>query len=160
MLNIKDKHKRFVSVALPAASLAVLLLAVLLIKPEQTGLVVLDNPDANSSRRIDASVTLNMFDGEVLPRDAFVVVDIDGISTRISVEEFIKISGMDFNYSLGSLKAANYYGYGYTGNFSYRINLSQFPMDRDFLSGNHLLTMKIVYGKNVLSERKKNVFVG
>ncbi len=149
------EHKKIITITLPFASILVLLLAVILIKPEPTGLVIYDN----SSRKIDAAVTLNLFEGEVLPSDSIVLIDIDGKTARISVSEFIQKSGGEFNYTQGILRAANYIGYGYTGNYTYKLNLSQLLIERNLTSGNHLLTMNIIYGRTVLSERKKNIFI-
>ena len=152
-----DKSKIIISILLPLFSIAAILLFVNITNNTITGSVVFNQ---NSTRYIDADVSLTTYPDEILPENAYIVITLDNSTSKMSVKEFIQRTGMGYDYTYGSVPAANYLGRGYTGNYTYRLNLSQFNVNRKVGFGNHVFTTSIIYKGTILSERAKTIFVG
>ena len=138
---------------LPLISLVVIISFLLATKPSPTGMAVLEI-NATPDRAITAKVTLKLSKNELIPEDALVVVILDDREASMPIKKFIEISNQPYNYTKGTLHIADYEGYGYIGDYSYSIELSNFELDTKILTGEHTFTTKIIYNEKVLYEEQ------
>lgn len=122
-------------------------------KPTPTGMAILDinsSPDMS----ITAKVTLKLSKNELIPENALVIVTLDDRETSMPIKKFIELSNQPYNYTKGTLDIANYEGYGYIGDYTYSIDLSNFDFDTKVIAGDHTFTTKIIYKEKVLYEKE------
>ena len=143
------KYHIHVSYLLPIASILIIITFTSFSKPSATGLAVYSNS------AFDASIALQTHEGELLPEHAEIAVLLDGQGASLTVKEFIEKTGNDFNYTEGKLGVIDYEGKGFTGNYTYRLNLTAIGLNTPLQPGNHSLKMSIVYDDIVLSENSQ-----
>ncbi len=148
---------RILSVAIPLASVLIVIGFLSLSQPQITGFAV--GNVSSGLRTLDASVSLQTFSGELIPDTSVVVVMLDARKAILPIKEFILRTGKPFNYTQGSLSSINYTGLGFTGDYLYTLSLSEFPIDREVKKGEHHLTMQIVYLQHVLFEKQEDIAV-
>lgn len=140
----------------PFLSIVIILFFLFFFKTPETptGLTALD---ITEERTITAKVTLKLSKNELIPEDSLVIVMLDDKETSMPIKQFIELSQQPYEYIQGKQPIASYEGYGYIGDYTYSIDLSNFDLDRKVLSGDHKFTTKIIYKEKVLYE-KKNPF--
>src|SRR3989338_6283374 len=116
-------NNRFITMLMPLASILVLIAAFLFIKPQVTGFVV---QEPSGASLVNADVSLTTKEGEALPPDTIVEVAIDERKAAMTVQEFIRRSGLPYEIGMGPLESFGS-GVGYTGNHSYNLTLAEFP---------------------------------
>lgn len=156
MVQMKKKnlHKK-INYLLPIIS--ILLVAGFLIysKPGITGQLILDP----GKRIIDADVVLTTRSSELVPENAEIVVAIDNQQRNMSIKDFISKTGSDFIYETKKEPKLDYEGYGYTGNFTYRLNISQFNLNLTVKPGEHSIKTQIVFYNRTLYEKVEKVMI-
>ncbi len=137
---------------LPFISLIVIISFLIATKPSPTGMAIIDIEPQESS--VTAKVTLKLSKNELIPEDALVFVILDDKEASMPIKQFIELSNQPFNYTQGTLPIANYEGYGYIGDYTYSIELSNFNLDTKVFTGKHTFTTKIIFEDKVLYEQE------
>jgi len=91
--------------------------------PGVTGFVVVE---------LGADVRLEV--GGFLPKNAVVVVSLDGVEKRIRVDDFIVKTGEKFEMEKE----------GFVGNYIYSLDISEFGLNTVLEEGNHVLKVSVV----------------
>ena len=112
-------------------------------------------------RQIKTSTT------EILPEYSIVRVSILDSSKNLikngmgymDVKEFLELSGEEINYTYGVNKNIGYEGYGYMGEHTYYINLSNFNVNRMLRPGVYTLITEIVYNDSIISSGERIISV-
>lgn len=122
------------------------------------GMAVLDI-DTIPENSVTAKVTLKLSKNELIPENALVIVMLDDKKASMPIKQFIMLSNQPFNYTEGTLPIADYEGYGYIGDYTYSIDLSNFDLETKVAAGNHKFTTKIVYKDMVLYEKETSFVI-
>ena len=146
--------KIIISIALPIVSILIII-GFIASTNQITGLVILDN--TTSQHLIDADITLKTYPDELLPENAHIQISIGNTTASLTIKEFIEKTGTPYNQSYGALPVINYVGRGFTGNHTYKLNLSQLNIDRNIGTGSHTLKTSIVYNGELLFESKREI---
>ena len=77
----------------------------------------------------------------------------------MAIEDFIQLSGEQFETTDGQLPAIEYSGPGYTGSYNYTIGLSEFGIDRALPPGNYTLRTEVSYNGNAITSVERSVAV-
>jgi hypothetical protein len=145
------KHHIHISYLLPLLSLLVILFFLITTKPDITGLTIADNQE----QTFDASLSLTTNENELLPENAEIIILFNNQGRSLTVKEFIEKTNQNFHYTTGELPLVNYQGKGYTGDYSYNLNLSTIGFNTSLEPGSYPLQMSIVYQDIVLSENNE-----
>lgn len=133
--------RRFLPYLLPILSVLVLIV-IFLIDPAITGF-------ATRESILNVDVVLRTEEGEFLPRDAIVLVSLGDEVREIMVEEFINKSGGKFELL----------DEGYSGDYEYKLDISEFGLDNTLERGEYVLKIDVVYGDIVLSSDERTIEV-
>lgn len=147
------KAHKLMPYVLPAASLIVIMIAVLFFRPQLTAFVIA-NPSINAEIRITAV--------QVLPQDASIHIFLEkegSIAREISAstaDDFIKqFPGQNgLQYKPGRNEEIDYEGDGYIGSEVFDIKI-----DTANLKGKYALITKISYQNKLLSETQQEVSI-
>ncbi len=150
-----DKN-HLISILVPSISLILIAIAFFAIRPETTGLVVMP---PNGTKLVNADVTLITKSNEVIPPDAIVEVEIDGLKDKMTVSNFIIKTGMEYQLANANLTDFGYFGPGFTGDYSYKLNLSDFKINRDIGKGEHRFITRIIYHNHLLYEKENRIMI-
>lgn len=149
--------KLWVTYALPAFSVLVLLGYISMSQPAITGFAAINITE--EYKELDADINLQTYAGEVLPDTTKVAITLDRETAFMTLGDFIRRTGEPFNYTKGKLAAINYEGYGFGGNFTYSLPLSAFNIFRKVKPGEHTIKMQLIYLQHVLLEKEEAVVV-
>ena len=96
---------------------------------------------------------------ELMPETVEIAITLDDRTASMTIKEFIEKTGQEFSYQQGKMEQLSYEGYGYTGNYTYKLPLSAFNLDRNVKPGSHVLKTQIKYNNLVLFERENPVII-
>jgi hypothetical protein len=133
--------KKFTPYIVPIVSV-LLILSILLIDPEFTGLAVFENKEV--------MIELNTFKDLVLPGNAELEVTIENKSSRLTIKEFIEKTGEEFELVEGSIDSIGFEGMGYTGNETYYLPLSEFGFEEGY---NKEIGINVYYDNILISSQ-------
>jgi len=155
-----NKHKT-ISFILPITSVLIIALFLIFAKPTTTGLTVLETDNANISeeRTLEADVVLKTKEKEILPENTLIVVTINDKSASMNIKDFIFLCDKEYDYEFGRLESIDYEGYGFTGNHTYKLGISNFDLDLKIILGTHSLTTKIVFEDKILYENIESIII-
>lgn len=111
------------------------------------GFAVLENMD-----QVTSKIRVELNDMVVIPKGALVEVRLDNVRASMTLEEFITKTGKEFEIKDGANPLIEYWGEGYTGNYVYELDLSDFGIVNVKEKDNHLLTIRVSYGDKVISQ--------
>jgi hypothetical protein len=137
---------------LPVASIVLLL--IIISRPDITGFMTARYP-ALSTISAKASVTIAS-DG-FIPEDALVTVYLDDRSASMKFSDFVTRTGADYNRIKEQIPSIAYDGYGYGGEHTYALDISEFGMGTNVISGNHTVIIEVKYKDMVLSTSSQTV---
>jgi len=132
---------------LPVASVIIIL--VIIARPDITGFVTARSLSQQSLIEAKASVTIAS-DG-FIPENAVVTVYLDNASASMEFGDFVKKSGSPFDRRREQVPTIAYDGYGYGGEYTYLVDISQFGIDTLVGPGAHTVNVEVSYGESVLS---------
>ncbi len=121
--------------------------------PNITGLAVQDQV------QISSQIQLKMDPEVVMPPSALVKVTLDGKSSSMTIEDFIEKTGQDYSYEQGTFPQINYKGQGYTGDYTYTLDLSEFNLGLVPRKDQYLLEIDIIFNNELLSHSEEIVTV-
>ena len=150
------KHN-LISILIPVFSILLFTGAYFFLDPSTTGLVIYEPNQTN--KLVNADVILKTKPTEVIPADAIVEVSIDGKKAQMSIAEFIKKTGNDYKIEKGEIPDFNFYGLGFTGDYTYGLTLADFKIDRNIGIGEHTFITRIKYQNRVLYEKENNIMI-
>ncbi|MBT3691282.1 hypothetical protein HOG16_03515 [Candidatus Woesearchaeota archaeon] len=133
--------KKFTPYIVPVISV-LLILSILLIDPEFTGLAVFENDEV--------MIQLNTFKDLVLPENAELEVSIENVSSRLTIKEFIEKTGEEFELVEGKIESLSFEGMGYTGNQTYYLPLSEFGFEDGYAKD---IEINVYYGDLLISNQ-------
>jgi hypothetical protein len=146
-----------ISILVPIISVLLIVAAIFFIKPDITGLVVLEQ-DTNN-KLVNADVTLKTKSSEVIPANAFIQIELDGKKAQMSVSDFIMKTGKPYKMGTGELPEFDFYGVGFTGDHSYSLTLADFNIDRNIGKGEHIFVTRIIYQNQILYEKQNSIMI-
>ena len=152
-------HKLIISFALPIISLAIIVSFLVFTKPAAVGFTVVNANITPLGQTIEADVTLITNPNELMPETVEIAITLDDRTASMTIKEFIEKTGQEFSYQQGKMEQLNYEGYGYTGNYTYKLPLSAFNLDRNVKPGSHVLKTQIKYNNLILFERENPVVI-
>ena len=152
-------HKLIISFALPIISLAIIISFLTFTKPAAVGFTVVNANITPLGQTIDADVSLITNPNELMPETVEIAITLDDRTASMTIKEFIEKTGQEFSYQQGKMEQLSYEGYGYTGNYTYKLPLSAFELDRNVKPGSHVLKTQIKYNNLVLFERENPVVI-
>jgi hypothetical protein len=138
---------------LPVAS--VLLLAILLIRPDITGLMTA-KPSAGA-REVSAKISVAIAKEGFIPEDSSVAVYLDGRNASMKFGDFVALTGAGYSRVRERIPQINYEGYGYGGEYAYVLDISEFGLDTSVEPGNHELNIQVIYNGSVKSNTSQNI---
>ena len=147
-----------ISLILPITSFFIIIGFVFYGNPSYTGMVTYEI--GNSTRMIQSDVILKTKENEIVPEYAIIKISLDDKRAMLTVKEFIEKTKKPFNYTYGSLEKISYTGYGYSGNYSYTLNLSDFSINTTINLGSHSFVTEITYEDKILFRQEKDIIVG
>ncbi len=151
-------HKyNLISILVPVFSVLIIVSAVIFLKPDVTGLVI-HEPGA-IPQNVNADVTLKTKSNEVIPPNAIIEVQLDENKAGMYIKEFIEKTGKDYKIETGALEEFGFYGPGYTGDYIYSMELSEFDIDREIGVGEHIFTTRIIYRNQILYEKENRIMI-
>ena len=109
--------------------------------------------------RISANVSITISQDGFIPYNSYVVVYLDGEKRLMSIDKFIKSTGEKYDYRKGRLEEINYTGFGYAGPHTYSLDLSMFGFDNVVSSGEHNLTVEVMYKNFVISHYTEKIVI-
>lgn len=138
--------------------ISIILIAVFLINPDLTGLVVGggETPD-ETLKHLTGKVRITVF--EIIPRDSIVTVFLGDQSSDMPLREFIAKSGERYIIEYGQIPEIGYEGEGYAGGYSYTLELSEFDLDLNLEPGSYTLITEVSYGDFVLSSTAEDIII-
>jgi len=151
----KHKHYNIISILVPTFSVLLVVAVYFLLEPSTTGLVVYGPEEA--TKLVNADVTLSTKKGEIIPPGALVQIWIDGNKASMTIKDFIFKTGKE--YSLDNGELFGYTGKGFTGDHTYTLTLSDFPIDRNIEKGEHRFITRIIYRNQVLYEKENRIMI-
>jgi len=137
--------------------LSVVLVLILLTRPDITGLMAAKPSDEPGMINISANVSITIKDGGFIPEGSIVTVYLDDRSSSMGFGEFVKMTGAA--YSRTSQQATGYEGYGYGGPYTYSLDVSEFGIDTAVAKGRHTLMFKVGLDDRVFSSNSQNIDV-
>ena len=140
-------------------SLAIIASFLVFTKPATVGFTVVDANITPLGQTIDADVSLITNPNELMPETVEIAITLDDRTASMTIKEFIEKTGQEFSYQQGKMEQLNYEGYGYTGNYTYKLPLSAFNLDRNVKPGSHVLKTQIKYNNLILFERENPVVI-
>ena len=143
--------KEKISILLPVLTITVLF--VLFARPQMTGFLV--GPESV----VSADIKITTAGGVILPADSLVTVTLGEEASSMPISLFIQKSGGTFEFVRGSVPELGYEGWGYTGNHTYIVPLSEFNMTRAVGPGEHSIGVKIEYSGHLISSTEEKVLV-
>ena len=153
------EKKLIISFALPVISLAIIASFLVFTKPATVGFTVVDANITPLGQTIDADVSLVTHPNELMPETVEIAIILDDRTASMTIKEFIEKTGQEYNYKEGKMEQLDYEGYGYIGNYTYKLPLSAFKLDRDVEPGSHVLKTQIKYNDLILFERENSVVI-
>ncbi len=149
--------RNMIQFAVPVASVLIFLSAYLFLDGGATGLVV---HDSNlTEQMVDADVLFETREGEVIPPDALIEVWIDNRKDAMTVAEFIRRTGKEYEIKQGELLEFDFMGKGFSGNHLYNLTLADFDIDRNIGPGEHRFLTRIVYRGQLLYEKENHIMI-
>jgi hypothetical protein len=130
--------------------LSVVLVAVLLTRPDITGLAVAKPSGADASE-ISANITVIIPGDGFVPEGSEVLIYLDDREAKMGIAEFINRTGAAYDRGMGKVQNIGYEGYGFEGAHTYQLGLTYFGVDTSVEPGNHTLVVLVLYGKNIIS---------
>ena len=152
-------HKLIISFALPIISLAIIVSFLVFTKPAAVGFTVVNANITPLGQTIEADVTLITNPNELMPETVEIAITLDDRTASMTIKEFIEKTGQEFSYQQGKMEQLSYEGYGYIGNYTYKLPLSAFNINRETKPGNHILKVQIRYNNKILFERENPVII-
>lgn len=138
---------------LPAAS--IVLVFVLVMRPDITGFMA--TKPLSDSGGISANVSVTIGKDGFIPENSTVTVYLDERSASMKFGDFVARTGAAYDRIRGQVAAINYEGYGYGGEYTYALSVSQFGIDTLVGSGNHTVTIEVRYEGVVLSSSSQAI---
>jgi hypothetical protein len=148
--------RKIISIALPIISVAIILAASFFLEPEVTGLVIYDEGEEG---KVNADVILSTKASEVIPVQAIVEVWLDEQMASMSIAQFIKKTGEEYEVAKGEMPEFKFSGYGFTGDHDYRLSLADFDLNREIGKGEHVFKTRIKYRDMVLYEKENRIMI-
>ena len=87
------------------------------------------------------------------------VVWVDDRNAMMTAKEFITKSGKEFQRIEGELTRINYKGFGYTGNNTYKLNVTDFEINTTVKKGEHKIVTEIIHGDLILYRNEKVIVI-
>ncbi|MCX6818168.1 MAG: hypothetical protein NTU57_04915 [Candidatus Aenigmarchaeota archaeon] len=140
---------------LPVASVIIIL--VLILRPDISGFVTARSLSQQSLIEAKASVTIAS-DG-FIPENAVVTVFLDDESASMEFGDFVEKSGAAFDRRREQVPSIGYDGFGYGGEYTYFVDISQFGIDTLVGPGEHSLTVEVGYGESMLSTSSEKITI-
>ena len=116
-----------ISIILPVISIA--LIYVLLARPEITGFVTAPG------NILGAEIKVSTAEGVILPAGSVVKIELGDEASAMPLDIFIDKSGSPYELVRGEVQEIDYTGYGYTGNYSYVVPISEFNLSGNIQKG-------------------------
>ena len=151
--------KTIISFALPIISFAIIISFLAFTKPAAVGFTIVNANITPLNQALEADVTLITSPNELIPEDAAITVMLDNNSASLTIKEFIEKTGREFEYKYGKFEKIGYEGNGYTGNYTYKLPLSAFGLNREIKAGENTLRVQIKYMDLVLFEKESPVII-
>lgn len=155
--NYKMHKYNLISILMPAISLVIIISAFFFLKPETTGLVVFSPNE--TVKNVNADVILETKSGEVVPPDAVIQIWIDDNKAEMTIDDFIKKTGKKYEIQSGELAEFGFFGTGFTGDYTYRLSLADFNIDRKIGKGEHIFLTRIIYRNKILYEKENRIMI-
>jgi len=143
--------KEKISVLLPVLTITALL--VIFARPQITGFVV------GPGSVLSADIKITTAEGVILPADSVVTATLSEESSSMPVSMFVSKSGGAYEFVNGNVPELGYDGWGYTGNHTYIVPLSEFNLTRALPGGEHSIGVKIEYNGYLISSTEERVVV-
>lgn len=151
-------HKyNLISILLPIISVVVIISAFFFLRPDITGLAIYSSNE--TVKNVNADVILEIKAGEVLPPDAVIEISVDDNKAGMSIAEFIKKTGGKYEIQSGELAEFGFFGQGFTGDYTYKLSLADFNIDRNIGRGEHVFTTRIIYRNKILYEKENRIMI-
>jgi hypothetical protein len=136
--------------------LSVVMVAVLLSRPDITGLAVA-KPSGAGASEISANITVIIPEDGFVPEGSEVLIYLDDREASMGIADFINKSGASYDRGLGKIQSIGYEGYGFTGAHSYVLGISDFGIGASVEPGSHSLVVLVLYGKNIISRSSQTI---
>ena len=146
-----------ISILIPTLSIVLISLAFIFIKPQTTGLVI--SIPNETTQEVDADVVIITKSTEIIPADAVVEVVLDDKKAQMSLKEFIKKTNLPFQINNSRIIDLDYIGNGFTGDYTYKLPLSAFSIDRNIERGGHDFIVRLLYKEKVLYEKQNSIMI-
>lgn len=138
-----------ISLVLPVLSAAII--SLIFIRPEITGFVV------GAGNVLYADIKVTTADGVILPALSIIEVSLGGEASSMPVSLFIEKSGKPYEFVEGKVPEIDYAGFGYTGNYTYIVPISEFNLSGMVEPGRHVIRVRISYNRTVISESEREI---
>lgn len=136
--------------------ISLILAAVVLIRPDVTGLLV--GVGDSGFKHLTGKVRITIYD-TIIPEDSVVTVFLGEQSSSMPIKEFIDKAGGAYEIKYGSIPEIGYEGYGYAGEHLYELGLSEFDLNLDLEPGKYTLTTEVSYENFVLSSTSEDIII-
>ncbi|NIO20642.1 MAG: hypothetical protein GTN76_07860 [Candidatus Aenigmarchaeota archaeon] len=138
--------------------ISIILIAVILFRPDITGLVVGAGEPADGIKHLTGKVRITIYD-TIIPEDSVVTIFLGDQSSSMPIKEFIEKSGGIYEVEYGRIPDIGYEGYGYAGEHFYTLDLSEFDLDLDLEPGEYTLITEVSYENFVISSTAEDIVV-
>ncbi len=138
----------------PIISFALVL--ALLTRPDITGFAVAGQ-SGQAGVSISANASVSIAEDGFVPDGSVVAVGLDDRTSSMDFGEFVGRTGADYSHAEGSMPGIGYEGYGYAGPYEYSLDISEFGLDTDVESGDHMLTINVSYDGFVFSSSLEKI---
>jgi len=137
--------------------ISIILIAVVLFRPDITGLITGTGEPTNEIKHLTGKVRISVF--EIIPEDSIVTVFLNDQGSGMPIKEFIEKSGGEYELKYGEVPEIGYEGYGYGGEHSYTLELSEFGLDLDLKPGEYTLITEVSYENFVISSTAEDILI-
>ena len=138
--------------------ISVILVAVVLLRPDITGLIVGGGIQGETIKHLSGKIKITI-SKDIIPKDSVITVFLNNQSSSMPIREFIDKTGEEYEFRYGRIPEIGYEGYGYAGKHSYTLNLSEFGLDLNLKPGNYTLVTEISYENFVISTTAEEIIV-
>jgi hypothetical protein len=130
---------------------------VFFVRPEITGFIV--SSPGRTEKILGAKIRVSIAKGGLIPEGSVITIYLNGQNSSLPIRDFMLKSGRIYNYTYGTLPQINYRGYGYSGEHTYSLDISEFGLNTNLKPGNYTLMTEISYENFVISHTMQNIII-